>query len=114
MTLIIGVKCQDGIVIGADSLTTYGSKIEQEVSDKIQYIGHDAVIANAGAVGLSQLINDELRKCWDDVRKTQDANSAKNEISRIMWSQISAAMERADEVQKRLGDDVFDSVSTLR
>ena len=53
MTLIIGVKCQDGVVIGADSLTTYGSKIEQEVSDKIQHIAHDAVIANAGAVGLS-------------------------------------------------------------
>ncbi len=110
MTLIIGVKCQDGIVIGADSLTTYGSKIEQEVSDKIQFIAPDAVIANAGAVGLSQLINDELRKCWDNVRMKQDANNAKNEISRIMWSQISAAMERADEAHKRLGERVLDSV----
>ena len=110
MTLIIGVKCPDGIVIGADSITTYGSEIEQEVSDKIQLIADDALIANAGAVGMSQLINDELRKCWDSVKQQDDVTGVKNEISTIIWSQISPAMKRAEEARNGLGSSVFESI----
>ena len=56
MTLIIGVKCRDGIVIGADSIETFGTDIEQEVSNKIELLAHDTLIAFSGAVGLSQLV----------------------------------------------------------
>ncbi|MCE2473819.1 MAG: hypothetical protein J4G18_18350 [Anaerolineae bacterium] len=38
MTLIVGVKCKEGIVVGADSITTFGSAIEQEVQNKIKLI----------------------------------------------------------------------------
>lgn len=110
MTLIIGVKCPDGIVIGADSITTYGSEIEQEVGNKIQFIADDAFIANAGAVGLSQLINESLRRSWTSVRRQTDVTAAKNEISEIMWSQISQALKRADEAKERFGNDVYEAV----
>lgn len=110
MTLIIGIKCPDGIVIGADSITTYGSEIEQEVRDKIQFIADDAFIANAGAVGLSQLINASLRRSWSRVREQTDVTAAKNEISKHMWSQISQALKRADEAKERFGNGVYDAV----
>ena len=109
MTLIIGVRWLDGLVIGADSISTYGTAIEQEVSDKIQFIACDAVVANAGAVGVGQLINDELRKRWDIVKQHSDVSAVKNEISTIIWSQVSPALKRAQEARNGLGSSVIES-----
>ena len=109
MTLIIGVRWLDGLVIGADSISTYGTAIEQEVSDKIQFIARDAVVGNAGAVGLSQLINDELRKRWDRVKQQSDVTAVKNEISMTIWSQVSPALKRAEEARIGLGNSVIEN-----
>ena len=112
MTLIIGVRCQDGTVVGADSITTYGSEIEQEVNDKIQYIACDAVIATAGAVGMGQLIKDELCKSWESVTELNDVSAARNAISELMWSEVRPAMQRASEAKQLLEEDdsIFSSV----
>ena len=112
MTLIIGVRCRDGIVVGADSITTYGSEIEQEVNDKIQYIACDAVIAAAGAVGMSQLIKVKLCRNWKRITKLNDAGAARNAISELMWSEVRPAMERTSEAKQLLevDDSIFSNV----
>ncbi|MCY4539672.1 MAG: hypothetical protein OXE52_15765 [Chloroflexi bacterium] len=105
MTLIIGIKCSDGIVVGADSITTFGSQIEQEVDNKIQKLSNDAIIATAGAVGLGQLIKDELLRSWKSVIEHNDVGIARNVISNLMWSRIRPAMQRASEVQQIMEAD---------
>lgn len=62
MTLIIGVRCNEGIVIGADSMVKVGSDFSniQMTSDKIRLFGKDGVAAFAGDVGLGQIILDRL------------------------------------------------------
>ena len=95
MTLIIGVKCSDGVVIGADSIRTFGTLIEQEVSNKIQIDDSDIVVATSGVVGLSQLIKDELRQYWNDVKQQERISSARNMISDAMLLQIEPVRNRA-------------------
>ncbi len=58
MTLIVGVKCSDGIVMGADGAATYGSlgmqTIRQPVRKKLRVIAESIVIGVSGPVGLGQ------------------------------------------------------------
>lgn len=61
MTSLIGIKCRDGVVIGADSSATFGDgkyvrTIEQLTTKKIEIIGNTnrMIIAGTGAVGHHQ------------------------------------------------------------
>ena len=67
MTVIVGILCSDGVVIGSDStmvagrLTT-GYTIERQEGDvlKIEVIGDDTITAVTGAMGLGQRFNDQV------------------------------------------------------
>lgn len=111
MTLIVGIKCQEGIVLGADSITTFGSAIEQEVDDKIQIIKKDVLTASAGVVGLSQLIAGKLCNQWETVTGSDGICNTRNRISELIWSEISPALQRAAEAERMLGDDLAESVA---
>ena len=59
MTVIIGILCEDGVVIGSDTVSTLAAApghttIEQQNAIKIEVIGGKAIIATTGAVGLAQ------------------------------------------------------------
>ena len=112
MTLIIGVKCRDGIVIGSDSLETFGTDIEQEVSNKIDFLAKDSLIASAGAVGLSQLIKDKLRSSWETVQNQEDVYSARILLEELIWSEIKRAMDHVSEAQEFLQEDLIPTVLT--
>ena len=109
MTLIIGVKCRDGIVIGADSISTFGTDIEQEVSNKIEYLAEDSLIGSAGAVGLSQLIKERLRDSWETVRGQENKADARSEIQKVMWAEVRSALVHAEDASDILGQKVFSS-----
>lgn len=112
MTLIIGVKCRDGIVIGSDSLQTFGTGIEQEVSNKIEYLARDALIASAGAVGLIQLIKEKLRISWETVQTEDDVYRARILLQELIWSEVKRAMDHASEAQEYLQEDLIPTVLT--
>lgn len=96
MTLIIGVKCEDGVVIGADSIRTFrSSRVEQEVSNKIQVYDKDVVIGSAGTVGLSQLIKDDLSRQWTDIKQQERLGTARNMITDAMLPQIFRDAKRS-------------------
>src|ERR1700730_12160564 len=66
MTVIVGISCSDGVVIGSDSAmvagrATTGYTIERQ-SDvlKIEVIGDDIITAVTGAMGLAQRFNDQV------------------------------------------------------
>ena len=69
MTLIVGIKCKDGIVLGADSAATFGNALGVltvvQSTKKLHIIGERIVIGVSGPGGLSQLFADRVQQLWD-------------------------------------------------
>ncbi len=61
MTVLVGVRCSDGVVIGADSIATasmgHFPLIHLEADPKIQICKDAVIVATTGAVGYSQRLN---------------------------------------------------------
>jgi hypothetical protein len=71
MTSIVGILCQDGVVIGADSSVTYVQEgqvrtpmIEQPF-EKIDIIDNHVILVGTGAVGQGQRFKDIIQKAWN-------------------------------------------------
>lgn len=58
MTILVGIRCKDGVVIGSDSAVTFStgglSTIEQSTSRKIDVFESSVIVAGTGQVGLGQ------------------------------------------------------------
>lgn len=70
MTSIVGIRCSDGVVIGADSSATFGDgryvrTIEQQTEKKIEIFGDQVIIAGTGYVGHAQRFSAVVRELWD-------------------------------------------------
>ena len=70
MTLIVGVRCTNGVVIGTDSAAMFGpinrATISQPFLQKIEIIDDRVIIAGTGAIGLGQRFVDVVSKCWEN------------------------------------------------
>lgn len=67
MTLIIGMKCSDGIVMGADSAATLaemGQEIIRQETVKLEMLENRIIVGVSGPVGLGQRIKAELQYLW--------------------------------------------------
>jgi 20S proteasome alpha/beta subunit len=57
MTAIVGILCEEGVVLGTDSSATFGAggirTIEQPY-DKLHVIGGSVAVAGSGPVGMGQ------------------------------------------------------------
>lgn len=69
MTILVGVKCTDGIVIGADSMSTSAMGpnplIQAPIAEKLQSIGNKAILACTGSVGLAQRVKIVADEMWN-------------------------------------------------
>jgi ATP-dependent protease HslVU (ClpYQ) peptidase subunit len=57
VTLIIGIKCSDGIVVGSDgavTLSVLGLSTAQQPTKKLQFIKPDTILGVSGTVGIAQ------------------------------------------------------------
>jgi ATP-dependent protease HslVU (ClpYQ) peptidase subunit len=112
MTLIVGVKCTDGIVIGADSAATYTTQlgqqqtIRQETATKLHITLNKVVIGVSGPIAFSQCYGDEIdsyirstgsKVTWKNVQE------AKTKITELFWKHARPAWERAETVAKVVG-----------
>ncbi len=70
MTLIVGIRCTDGVVIGTDSAVTFTAgqhlTIEQPSRQKIEVIDGHVIVAGTGAIGLGQRFADCVKKFWEN------------------------------------------------
>ena len=71
MTAIVGIRCKDGVVIGADSSATFGDGggnrfIEQSTRKKIEIIGENIIVAGTGSAGHMQRFTAVTQKLWND------------------------------------------------
>jgi 20S proteasome alpha/beta subunit len=79
MTLIVGIKCKDGVVLGADGAATYGvmghQTIRQPIRKKLKSIADSIVVGTSGPIGLGQRLNgtvERLREAGALFRNVQD------------------------------------------
>lgn len=67
MTLIVGIRCTDGVVIGADSAATLGALGQQTVQQsytKVEVIDAKLLMGVSGPVGLAQRLEGEVASAW--------------------------------------------------
>jgi 20S proteasome alpha/beta subunit len=89
MTLIIGIQCEDGIVLGADGAATLGTSlgvrtVRQSVK-KLTKIGECVAIGTSGPVGLGQRFGAALQKLWDDKKLS---GKSPNEVMTILQKEF--------------------------
>lgn len=68
MTLIVGIKCQDGAVMAADSAATLATAdgvftVRQSVS-KLHLVGTSGVVGTSGFMGLGDRIKAKIEELW--------------------------------------------------
>ncbi len=73
MTLIIGFKCSDGLVVGADSGATMGDyasglRTIMQPMTKLQLVADKAIVGVSGPVGLGQLYKDCVDRIYNEFR----------------------------------------------
>lgn len=87
MTLVIGIKCKNGIVVGADSMATSGGYINVEKnSTKIHVYDKNVIVGISGSVGMSQIELDSLKEHWQSEVVLKAKNLAKEFISRTAFT----------------------------
>ena len=109
MTLVIGVCCGDGIVIGADSISTYATPdgrrtVEQETDSKIHEVDDKMICAFAGDVGLGQDVLHSL----DKSREKNKGKSKENIIKGVSMAVVEGIEEyagRTHHVRSLLGGE---------
>lgn len=71
MTLIIGIKCSAGVVLGADSAATMSTATGLETivqpMPKLEVVEDKIIVGMSGPVGLGQLYTDRVAKVCDDI-----------------------------------------------
>jgi 20S proteasome alpha/beta subunit len=69
LTVIVAVKCLEGIVVGADGMATSSNGFQPTMqtasSSKIQIIGDRVIIAGTGEVGLGQRFHQIVNNGWN-------------------------------------------------
>jgi ATP-dependent protease HslVU (ClpYQ) peptidase subunit len=103
MTLIVGVKCSDGIVLGADSKATYAtpmgqSTISQDTVTKLHIANNRIVVGVSGPIGLGQSYSDEvdayLVQSGQQV-KWKSVAAAKTDLIQRFWKHAGPCWQRA-------------------
>ena len=86
MTAIVGILCQNGVVLGTDSSATFGSgqihTVEQP-TQKIRIIGDSIILAGTGQVGLGQRFQAIVEKSWQDRIFNKTAIEITKYLSRV-------------------------------
>jgi 20S proteasome alpha/beta subunit len=66
--LIVGIRCDTGVVIAADRAATYAAAgrptIGQQEITKIRTLADSMLFASTGAVGISQVLGDMIERGW--------------------------------------------------
>ena len=84
MTLVLGIRCSDGIVAGADSMFAVGAPIGRVRMDgeKVHMLPENqGIVAFAGDLDVSQLVLDDLREQWPAIQNNDKRSAVKSMIS---------------------------------
>ena len=114
MTLIIGIKCDDGIVLASDSAATFGTGLGQNTicqsTKKLTVIQKKLVVGTSGPIGLAQRFAGELEQMWIK-RELADVEPyvAMTKIGEKLKKHISLEVPLASQFAGVLGTNAFSS-----
>lgn len=114
MTLVIGLKCSDGIVMGADGAATTSDSLGQytirQIHKKLQIISGTVAVGNSGPVGLAQMIREEIKNLWNGRGLSNKTPcQAMKIIQDKMWPHVSAALQAATVARQAVGNMALQS-----
>jgi len=118
VTLIIGILCKDGVVMASDSAATLGAgnvyTIGQQSLRKVFRLNDHVLYSATGAVGMSQLIADKIKKIWtgnDFSRVTPDF--AMNQIGCEIVNTVGPFLQSAGWTRSLVGESNSSLCKTL-
>jgi len=108
MTLVIGLKCSDGIIVGADGAATtvdsMGQYTIRQAHKKLKIIDHSIIVGHSGPVGLGQMIREEITSLWNERGLSHKKSHEAMEIIRgKIWPHVSAALQAASVARPAVG-----------
>ncbi len=110
MTLIVGIRCSDGVVLASDSAATYAQgaspTVGQQSVTKIHQIEKSILYAATGAIGVSQIICNALPKLLNGpLRQSAVVTStdAMVLVSKTITGQVMGLIESASRVAPLAG-----------
>ncbi len=100
MTLVIGIKCTDGVVVASDSLASYttstGIPTAGQPTDKIDIISDSIICSTSGPVGLGQRITHQIEQAWSNNRLSgKESPAAMGVLREVIFEPIKAEIEVA-------------------
>jgi len=114
MTLIIGIKCTDGIVLGADGAATFSTMgqqtIRQPIKKKLTILDDCVVVGISGPVGLGQRLCGEIQKLWKEKALSgKQPYQAMTIIRKSLWQHMADEYQAAEAARKVIGPVALDS-----
>lgn len=108
MTLIVGILCSDGVVIGSDGLATFGlgdnKTISQPYPDKIVTIDKRVITAWTGEIGLQQRVNDVISALWKRNEQPKLSDQPSVEIGRTIAEYVIKDFNRTKFISLSFGE----------
>ena len=92
MTAIVGILCQNGVVLGTDSSATFGSgriRTIEQPTKKLSIIGGSIIFAGTGEVGLGQRFHAIVEKSWRNGILNKTAMEVAKHLSRLTIEDFS-------------------------
>ncbi len=67
MTVLVGIKCKDGVLIGSDSSATFAAgqiRTIEQTTKKIEIVDEKIIVAGTGQIGLGQRFCNQVEQGW--------------------------------------------------
>ncbi|HYK53719.1 MAG TPA: hypothetical protein VEV38_09345, partial [Candidatus Eremiobacteraceae bacterium] len=111
MTLILGLKCRGGIVLGADGAATFGALGQRTIRQptrKLSIIRDDGVVmGTSGPVGLGQQYVGAVGDLWDSrLLQGKPAHTAMMMIQQSLWPHCEQQIRIAQVSQQTFGQNL--------
>jgi hypothetical protein len=110
LTLIVGIRCSDGVVLASDSAATYAQGISptvgQQAVTKVHQLDDSMLFASTGAIGISQILCNALPKLFQGPLRQSSVTSATDammEVSKKIREQVASLFESATRVVPLIG-----------
>lgn len=100
MTLIIGIKCSDGVVFGADSAGSITGLTQLEVK-KLFNIGNDILLGASGNSITTQVMKDCIENMLQANSTLLSGNTIGQALSQCIWNTTREATMRAEFMRKQ-------------
>lgn len=108
MTLIVGIKCEGGVVMGADSaatsVTTTGQQTSMQPTEKLCIIEEKIIVGTSAYVGLAQFFEAEIKKLWDGGTFSNiEVEDARVKITEAFRKHLTREIKFAEQASRVFG-----------